>query len=395
MINISVLFDPRYVFLIYAPILFALNKRVGHRMIIALTCCEWANQVLKWLLAGERPYWYVHERANELLNLTSRESYNFVEQQTDYLQLKQFPVTCELGAGSPSGHAMVTATVWYVLIDAYLKGELSLFNKNGAQGAKAEQDRQASGSTLQAALTRASWAAYFVMIALVSLSRVYLACHFPHQCLCGALLGCVLAKLIVDKLPMERLQAWHFVLCTLIMFATALGTYGVLKARGFDPLWSVNKAMRWCQKPEFIHLDTTPFYSMMRYLGFCLGTGLAYDPAKLLVGKRQQPEAEQMSLSRILLLLVRRTLVVCLSIGFGQLLLSIPLSRSNMNLFYAISFLIYATFAYAFASLIPEFVKSVLPKSVNFKVSSLAVQANGTELNGASGRRKISMKKLL
>jgi glucose-6-phosphatase len=386
MINISTLLDPRYVFLIYAPILFALNKQVGHRMIVALTCCEWSNQVLKWLLAGERPYWYVHERAGELAAITPA---------ADYLRLKQFPVTCELGAGSPSGHAMVTATVWYVLIDALLKGELKLFAKNGI--AAADTTPHEAGKA-QTAAARLLWATYLVMLALVSVSRVYLACHFPHQCLAGALLGCTLAKLLIDWVPMERLRPRHFCLATLAMFASAMGTYAVLKARGFDPLWSVGKAMRWCERPEYIHMDTTPFYSMMRYLGFCLGAGLAYDSTKIaVVSGTPVVRARGSQFGRTLLLVIRRALVIALSIGFGQLLLAIPVTRSSLGLYYAISFALYTIFAYSFATLIPDFVKSVLPTSVNFIVqtssSSAAAAATGADAH-LTRKKKISIKKL-
>uniref|UniRef100_A0A6G1SC34 glucose-6-phosphatase n=1 Tax=Aceria tosichella TaxID=561515 RepID=A0A6G1SC34_9ACAR len=409
MINISVLFDPRYVFLIYAPILFALNKQVGHRMIVALTCCEWSNQVLKWLLAGERPYWYVHERLDKLTE--------GAPSVPEYLRLKQFPVTCELGAGSPSGHAMVTATVWYILIDAYLKGELKLFEKNGPQRGREDNNTTATNqettaavsvinrwawltgasNRFEGALARPAWTGYFIILVLVGVSRVYLACHFPHQCLCGALLGFALAKLIVDKLPMEQLKPWHFCLATMAMFASAMATYAILKMRGFDPLWSVSKAMRWCEKPEHIHLDTTPFYSMMRYLGFCLGAGLAYDSSKLSNGSSSSNDAAGSQLGRLVLLVVRRVLVVALSIGFGQLLLAIPLTRSNLNLYYAISFMLYTIFAYSFAALIPDFVKSVLPISVNFQVQTSANSLTAASLaNGAQPirKKKISIKKL-
>lgn len=353
MINISTLFDPRYVFLIYAPILFAFNKRVGHRMIIALTWAEWANQILKWLLAGERPYWYVHERANELALAANYSSLAAVDDgQQVATELKQFPVTCELGAGSPSGHSMVTATVWYILIDAYLKGELPALGRADyyLRGASSPSSDKNSG------LANLVWSIYTVMLLLVSLSRVYLACHFPHQCIAGALLGCILARLVAERLPMEALRKPHFAAATCFMFASVMATYAALRMTGFDPLWSVGKAMRWCVKKEYIHLDTTPFFSMMRYLGFCLGAGLAYESSKLTdstTTKQQQTGGNH--------LLARRLLVSLASIAFGQFLLALPAPKSNLNLFYVISFVIYTTFSYAIAGPIPQLVKRALP----------------------------------
>lgn len=378
MISISTLLDPRYVFLIYAPILFALNKRVGHRTIIALTLTEWANQILKWLLAGERPYWYAQERAQELfiatqsVNLTTGiDSYdmaslinaasgdnnnNIPVTTTTVAQLKQFPVTCELGAGSPSGHAMVTATVWYILIDAYLKNELPIF-KRVQYSESSEQQQQHS---LASALTKLSWSIYALILVLVSLSRVYLACHFPHQCLCGAILGLLVARFVAEKVPMDQLNKSHFALATGAMFVSVLGTYFALRSMGVNPLWSVDKGMRWCVKKEYIHLDTTPFFSMMRYTGFCLGTGLAYNGQKIINSSQKTTITSSSSSSSIQHLLSQRTLTAVSSILFGQFLLALPYPKSNLNLFYLISFLMYTFFAYSIASPIPARVKRAL-----------------------------------
>nr|KAF6415726.1 glucose-6-phosphatase catalytic subunit [Molossus molossus] len=58
------------------------------------------------ILFGQRPYWWVLD--------------------TDYYSntsaplIKQFPVTCETGPGSPSGHAMGTAGVYYVMVTSTL-----------------------------------------------------------------------------------------------------------------------------------------------------------------------------------------------------------------------------------------------------------------------------------
>lgn len=357
MISVSTLLDPKYVFLIYAPILFALNKKVGHRMLLALTLTEWANQVLKWLLAGERPYWYVHERAHELARINNSTASAEDSDLGSLLsianqplaQLRQFPVTCELGAGSPSGHAMVTATVWYILISSYLNNELPVFNRvnYGSQ-----EQQTAKKAALGDMLARFSWCMYTLVLVAVSVSRVYLACHFPHQCLCGAVLGVLVAKLVTDKLDMEMLDRKHFVFTTCFMFLSAMTTYGVLRAFGMNPLWSVDKGMRWCVKKEYIHMDTTPFFSMMRYLGFCLGAGLAYDSEKITKGLASaRKDNQQVSL------FLRRSLVALVSILFGQLLLSVPLPKSNLRLFYMISFLLYVLFSYSIARPIPKLIK--------------------------------------
>lgn len=58
------------------------------------------------------------------------------------------------------------------------------------------------------------------------------------------------------------------------ILASALATYWTLLASGSDPAWSISRAIKWCAKREYIHVDTTPFYSMMRYSGAAFGLGL-------------------------------------------------------------------------------------------------------------------------
>lgn len=366
MIGISTLFDPRYVFLIYAPILFAINKSVGHRMIIALSLTEWINQILKWMLAGERPYWYVHEKneaAALIMNETwSKDPFSFsnIQQAANYYpSLIQFPVTCELGAGSPSGHAMVSATVWYILIDAFLKNELPLFSRFQKQNRKCSiLVGKLANSTLEV-LTKLSWIAYSVMLILISLSRVYLACHFPHQCLCGAIFGLIIARFVAEYIKLEDINREHFVALTSIMFTIAMGTFAILKLNGFNPLWSVDKAIRWCVNVDYLHMDTTPFFSMVRYLGFCFGVGLAFDQEKLIA---RQPLTK--SVINGPALVAQRLASACLSIYLGKVLSTITFAKDTPLLFYSSTFLIYTFFSYAIAKPIPKLAKTVVKSLV-------------------------------
>lgn len=62
---------------------------------------------------------------------------------------------------------------------------------------------------------------------------------------------------------------------TLFLFSFALGFYLLLKMLGVDLLWTLEKAKRWCDHPEWVHLDTTPFAGLLRNLGVLFGLGLA------------------------------------------------------------------------------------------------------------------------
>lgn len=48
---------------------------------------------------------------------------------------------------------------------------------------------------------------------------------------------------------------------------------------GVDPQWSVHLAFKWCEYPEWIHVNTTPLFSLVRDCGSMLGLALAVPTA--------------------------------------------------------------------------------------------------------------------
>lgn len=59
--NISAFCDPGYAFFVYPPLFYALCQNSGRAMLLVVVITEWANMVLKWILLGHRPYWWVLE----------------------------------------------------------------------------------------------------------------------------------------------------------------------------------------------------------------------------------------------------------------------------------------------------------------------------------------------
>lgn len=280
---ISVIFDPKYAFLIYSPIAYLLDKQVGKKLILTTVIAEWLNMILKWIMHGERPYWYVHS------------SGHFDPKQ---VPIQQFPITCELGPGHPSGHAMVTAAVWYIILDSILKLYQTHASANNSfqpaaqtQTENQQPDTQLSHTNSRTTQAKLSiWTLYALLLVTVSVSRVFLGCHFPHQCMGGAILGLLVARWI------SRLdsKAMHFIGASFLLLATAFGTFGLLQAFGFDPSWTIKLATTYCVKREYIHLDTAPFFSIMRYCGFALGTGLGLMfPLKTYLAKQLVPAEGQ------------------------------------------------------------------------------------------------------
>ncbi|RLV82908.1 hypothetical protein DV515_00016522 [Chloebia gouldiae] len=62
---------------------------------------------------------------------------------------------------------------------------------------------------------------------------------------------------------------------TFFLFSFTLGFYLLLWTFGVDLLWTLEKAQKWCSNPEWVHIDTTPFASLLRNLGILFGLGLA------------------------------------------------------------------------------------------------------------------------
>ncbi|KAH9524360.1 Glucose-6-phosphatase 2 [Bulinus truncatus] len=237
MLFLSHLGDPKMAFNLYFPIAYFLHYSIGKRVLWVAILSEWLNSVLKWLFHGERPYWWVHEsglyRDHEPV-------------------LKQFNITCETGPGSPSGHAMVTSAVWYVLISDYL-----YYN----------QIKSSSMKFL-------CWAGYLVIMCGICLSRIFIATHFPHQVIGGVLAGLLLGKLM-NTISTSSLHVHHYIFVSTLLTISATFTYMLVGYLGIDPFWSLTSASKWCSVKEWVHLDTTLFYCIIRDISSLLGLGIS------------------------------------------------------------------------------------------------------------------------
>ncbi|NXK84105.1 G6PC3 phosphatase, partial [Amazona guildingii] len=150
LLPLSAMADPKHLFTVCFPLGHSLDPAAGTALLWAALLAEWLNTVLKWLLFGERPFWWVHESG-----MAAREP----------LALRQFPVSCESGPGSPSGHCMVTGAALWPLVAAL------------------------SARCRSPALRTLPFAAYILLLAAVALSRVFVLAHFPHQVVTGTMAG--------------------------------------------------------------------------------------------------------------------------------------------------------------------------------------------------------------
>ncbi|XP_057569782.1 glucose-6-phosphatase 3 isoform X2 [Hippopotamus amphibius kiboko] len=115
---------------------------------------------------------------------------------------------------------------------------------------------------------------YCTFLLAVGLSRVFLLAHFPHQVLAGLITGAVLGWLMTPRVPSERELSFYGLTSLALLLGASL-IYWTLFTLGLDLSWSINLASKWCERPEWVHLDSRPFASLSRDSGAALGLGIA------------------------------------------------------------------------------------------------------------------------
>ncbi|XP_041282171.1 glucose-6-phosphatase 3 isoform X1 [Onychostruthus taczanowskii] len=146
--------DPNSIYTVCFPLARGLDEHVSLMVLWIALVAEWLNVVLKWFLFGERPYWWIHESG-----LSEREQ----------LPLRQFPITCETGPGSPSGHCMILGAALWPIVTALSKA-LSRYTRSRL-------------------LRLIPFLLYILLLVAMGLSRVFVLAHFPHQVITGSLAG--------------------------------------------------------------------------------------------------------------------------------------------------------------------------------------------------------------
>ncbi|OCT60480.1 glucose-6-phosphatase catalytic subunit 1 [Xenopus laevis] len=318
---ISFAADLRNTFFILFPIWFHLCESVGIKLIWVAVIGDWLNLVFKWILFGQRPYWWVHDT----------DYYNNISAPI----IEQFPVTCETGPGSPSGHAMGSAGIYYVVVTALIT---LLLKKNK------------SFSFQKRCFQALLWSGFWAIQACVCLSRVFLAAHFPHQVICGVIAGMVVAEVFEHIQSIYKASLNNYIYTTLFLFCFALGFYLVLKTVGVDLLWTIEKAKRWCSQPDWIHIDTTPFAGLLRNLGIFFGLGLALNSQMY---KDSCQEKQDRSFSYRLCCIIASLLVLHLFDSFK------PPTKVEM-IFYALSFCKSAAVPLTCVAIIPYCISQIV-----------------------------------
>ena len=172
-----------------------------------------------------------------------------------------------------------------------------------------------------------------MILSLVSMSRVFIATHFPHQVILGTLIGLIIAffvrkfNLVLMKVSQSAIYS---ALCSFAIIATTLLSYFILSLLVYDPSISVSKAQKWCVKSSYVHLDTTPFYALVRDAGVTVGLGISISSLALTLSRK----TNWRGLSYSQMSLLSGSLEIILSILLLQFLEVIALPKSSPLLFY-------------------------------------------------------------
>ncbi|KAL6094539.1 uncharacterized protein ACO6RY_15931 [Pungitius sinensis] len=313
----SAVADLHTAFFCFFPIWFHLRRDAALRLVWVAVLGDWLNLVLKWVLFGERPYWWVHET-------------RFYGAEPPP-SLQQFFITCETGPGSPSGHAMGAAGVWYVMVTALL----------------AIATEKQCPPLLYRLLQVGLWVLMGLVVVVVCMSRVYMAAHFPHQVVAGAITGVLVAEAVSKEKWIYSAGMKKYFYTTLFLTSFAVGFYLLLRSVGVDLLWTMEKAQKWCVRPEWVNLDSTPFASLLRNMGTLMGLGLALHSPLYAEAKRSGGRTSKVG-------------CVVGSLVLLHLFDSFKPPTHTAALFYLLSFCKSATVPLVAVSIVPYFVNGAL-----------------------------------
>uniref|UniRef100_A0A2R5LL03 Glucose-6-phosphatase n=1 Tax=Ornithodoros turicata TaxID=34597 RepID=A0A2R5LL03_9ACAR len=302
---VSVVADPAKYYVWAFPVAFALDTNLGLRVLLATACSECLNTNLKWILREHRPFWWV--------KLFSK----------DGIELRQTHQSCETGPGSPSGHVMVSIAVLYIVI-VYALRKL--------------KDRKSKGR-----FCAAVWPTYFAFMMTVCASRAFIAAHFPHQCLLGAVCG-VANGYIFSRIEVETWSPRHYLACSAVVTATTLTVFTLMSAIGPDPNETVNYALQACNDPKYVTVTTNALYGVMRQVASPLGLWFALrmpDCKSVLEGASKMPWTGKL-------------LAGGAGLAAGKILLSVPMPSKTVVV-YTAAVMQYFFFTFTVAYGIPYF----------------------------------------
>ncbi|ROT82509.1 hypothetical protein C7M84_024321 [Penaeus vannamei] len=316
-VHVSVLGDNREAFTFFFPIFAGLKNELGARALWAAILVEWSNLLLKWAFRGDRPYWWTGETS--LYNEETRPL------------LRQFPNTCESGPGTPSGHLMMNVALFYVAA----RGITTFFIWNSTTLNKVQKWF----------LAFLIYSLYICWNAMVFISRLYIQAHFVHQCIMGVIAGLFVGHFAWSSKRLLKLTKTLSVVIAVFLILSSVMTYYLLLSQGMNPLWTVSLALKHCMRPEYVKVDTQPYYLIMRFTGAALALGLG-------ISSEQRKAVVQSRISRIHMLLGVKGGIL---IGRMSAIIQASFPKDDMIVFLMLSFGLNVALPLIIISVLPHF----------------------------------------
>ncbi|CAG9794219.1 unnamed protein product [Diatraea saccharalis] len=313
--------NPHYVLEYLFPLVSILDSVFASQLLLCMSFGGWLNAVMKWWLLEDRPYWWVRETS-------------FYE-SSHRPRLRQTGQTCETGPGNPSGHTTTAAAV-LLLASMWI--------------AHVMNDRKCYVWWWK----YISYPLFAAALGSVMLARMFIATHFPHQCILGALVGSFLAPALCiyvsdpyiwgygkhSARDTKRAIYWH-VFSAVVTILISVVTYGSLVLCDMDPQWTVKLAFRWCEYPDSIRVSTTPMFALVQSTASLLGWALSVTPA---VAKYRHYTKD-----RSLIISALATTILL----FGARYLEENIPKESAFKFYALNFVLSAFKPFLFLKLSP------------------------------------------
>lgn len=231
-----------------------------------------------------------------------------------------------LYAGFPSGHVMSIAAVGLHIVLA-VKHCI-------------EQEERLS-NRLKQLLIWTVITSFLATTTFVAISRVYIATHFPHQVIAAVFIGFLITYLvrgIPNNIDLSGKKLCCITSMSMLLFAFLF--YSTLILLGYDPSITVEFARKWCKEKDWVHLDTTPFYAVVRDCASLFGLGMAC---------KQTVSSNRSSIASYLFCIIIAILPI-------QILESIRLPTENMIFFYCSAYVKFAFLSVVVTVITPFFV---------------------------------------
>lgn len=230
------------------PLLFPLvallyNEKFVRKLIVTVSALDFLGGILKWVLRGDRPIWWVAEQRAD-----------FGKDWT-IPNLRQYPETCEASPGTPSSRVMMFSAI----------GALIVFETINKRTGRA---------LLRDLLVLLVKFGFWTLLGLICISRLFVASQFPHQMFIGFAIG-VTGSWLLFQIPFDHAQPRFFYLAAAFFTSCTYFAYFLLSYIGLHPKDSIAVALTHCIEPSWVNKSTQPLHVSFRTAGLMLGSGFS------------------------------------------------------------------------------------------------------------------------